>query len=173
MVVGRSGRKLYHRLPVKLQNQISRHRIVASCALAVSMVILYYSYKHYDICPLTGRKRWISFTREQILTLAEMDHKHLLETYQNKLIIKETGLYQICNSLVRALINHNSDIDAIKTINWNLNIVYDSETENAFVLPNGEIYLFTGMIELMNNWEELAIILSHEMAHSILGHAQV
>ena len=173
VLVGRTARKFHNSLPPSIQQQISRHKVAFSSLFLVVLIILYFSYQHYDICPHTKRKRWISFTRKQILFLAETDHQKLLEMYKDKFVDKNLALYQVCNSLVKALIERNSDIDEVKSINWNLNVVKDNDIDNAFVLPNGEIYLFTGMIQLMNDWEELAIVLSHEMAHSILGHAQV
>lgn len=173
IVGGRSARKIYEKLPLSFQNQISRHKIVFTGCIGVTCVISYYSYNHFDTCPLTGRKRWISFTRDQIVTLAELDHNKLTETYNSKLVSKDQPLYQICNEIVSALVQQNSDIDIVKNINWNLNVIADETISNAFVLPNGQIYLFTGMIKMMNDWEELAVVLSHEMAHTILGHVQV
>ena len=173
VLVGRSGRKIYNKLPLSIQNQISRHQILLYSSFGVTSVILYYSYVHYDTCPLTGRKRWISFTQSQILALAELDNDKLVKIYEPFFVNKDQPLYQICNEIVDMLVKRNSDIEIVKNINWNLNLVVDENICNAFVLPNGQIYLFTGMIKLMNDWPELAIVLSHEMAHSILGHVKV
>ena len=173
ILAGRSGRKLYSRLPPVIQEQMSRHKIVFGCSLMILVIILYYSYVHYDTCPITGRKRWISFTRDQILVLANMDHSRLLQQYEDSLLPKDDSFYKECNGLIETIIKANSDIDLIKNINWNLNIVADDKITNAFVLPNGEIYLFTGMVKIMNDWNELAVVLSHEIAHAVLGHVQV
>ena len=173
IIAGRSGRKIYSRLPISVQNQISRHKIVFFFIVLLVTIIVYYSYMHHDRCPITGRRRWVSFTKEQMLVLSEMEVKSLSEAHQNQFVDKNTHLYQICYGLVQGLIESNSDDEHVRSIDWNLNVINDNEVNNAFVLPNGEIYLFTGMIQLMDNWEELAFILSHEMAHAILGHAQV
>ena len=48
----------------------------------------------------------------------------------------------------------------------NLNFrVITSSTVNAFALPNGEIVIFTGILEKMNNYTELAGLIGHEVSH--------
>jgi beta-barrel assembly-enhancing protease len=42
---------------------------------------------------------------------------------------------------------------------------------NAFTLPNGRIYLHTGILARMDNEAQLAILLAHEMTHATHRHA--
>lgn len=44
-------------------------------------------------------------------------------------------------------------------------IVIDSNIENAFALPDGTIVVYTGIINLMDNYEELTGLIGHEVAH--------
>ncbi|MES2381700.1 MAG: M48 family metallopeptidase [Bacteroidota bacterium] len=43
--------------------------------------------------------------------------------------------------------------------------VVKSETVNAFALPDGHIVVFTGLIELMDNYDELVALIGHEATH--------
>jgi len=43
--------------------------------------------------------------------------------------------------------------------------VIDSPTVNAFSLPDGNIIVFTGLIHLMNDYDELAGLIGHEVSH--------
>jgi predicted Zn-dependent protease len=43
--------------------------------------------------------------------------------------------------------------------------VVNSETVNAFALPDGNIIVFTGLLDLMENYDELAGLIGHEVAH--------
>ena len=54
-----------------------------------------------------------------------------------------------------------------------MNIVDDKDVCNAFVLPNGEVYVFTGLFQCIKDHNELAVILGHEMSHVLLGHIKV
>ena len=49
-------------------------------------------------------------------------------------------------------------------------VVLDDETVNAFALPGGRIVLFRGLIDFAERPEEVAAVLSHEMAHVIAQH---
>lgn len=43
--------------------------------------------------------------------------------------------------------------------------VIDSDIKNAFALPDGSIVVYTGILDLMSNYEELTGLIGHEVAH--------
>ncbi len=43
--------------------------------------------------------------------------------------------------------------------------VVESSTVNAFALPNGKIVVYTGILQKMNNYQELVALLGHEATH--------
>jgi metalloendopeptidase OMA1, mitochondrial len=45
-----------------------------------------------------------------------------------------------------------------------------SDMANAFVLPGNHVFVFTGLFRYIENEDELAIILGHEMAHNLARH---
>jgi predicted Zn-dependent protease len=52
-------------------------------------------------------------------------------------------------------------------------VILNSSAINAFALPNGQLYVTRGLLELANDRSELASVLSHEMSHVIANHAQI
>lgn len=50
--------------------------------------------------------------------------------------------------------------------------VIDEPVPNAFAVPGGNIFIYRGLIEMMNSEGELASILSHELAHIQARHLQ-
>jgi Zn-dependent protease with chaperone function len=42
---------------------------------------------------------------------------------------------------------------------------------NAFVLPNGKIFVFTGLLPVMRDADGIAAVLGHELSHVIAGHS--
>merc|ERR1711860_134423 len=42
--------------------------------------------------------------------------------------------------------------------------------QNAFVLPNGHIFVFNGMLDLCSNDSQLGVVIGHEIAHALLNH---
>ncbi|MFY0625087.1 MAG: M48 family metalloprotease [Reichenbachiella sp.] len=54
---------------------------------------------------------------------------------------------------------------------WQMHIIDDDATLNAFATPGGYIYVYTGLIKYLENVDDLAGVLGHEIAHSDLRHS--
>lgn len=55
-------------------------------------------------------------------------------------------------------INYRSEFD------WSITII-DKDVMNAFAVPGGKIYFYTGLIKYLENSAQIAGVLSHEIAH--------
>jgi predicted Zn-dependent protease len=49
--------------------------------------------------------------------------------------------------------------------------VIESPQVNAFCLPGGKIGVFTGLLRIVQNDDQLAAVLAHEVAHAVAHHA--
>jgi predicted Zn-dependent protease len=49
--------------------------------------------------------------------------------------------------------------------------VFNSQSPNAFVLPSGKIGVTTGLLALVQNEDQLATVIGHEMGHVVAQHA--
>lgn len=49
--------------------------------------------------------------------------------------------------------------------------VFDSPELNAFVLPNGKVGFFRGLMDFVQSDEELAAVMAHEVSHVLARHA--
>lgn len=54
---------------------------------------------------------------------------------------------------------------------WDVYIVHDDATLNAFATPGGYIYVYTGLIKFLEDADDLAGVLGHEIAHADLRHS--
>jgi predicted Zn-dependent protease len=50
-------------------------------------------------------------------------------------------------------------------------VVFESEQINAFALPGGKIGVYTGLMKVTENQDQLAAVMGHEVAHVIAGHS--
>lgn len=50
-------------------------------------------------------------------------------------------------------------------------VVFESDQINAFALPGGKIGVYTGILKVTENQEQLAAIMGHEVAHVIAKHS--
>ncbi len=53
-----------------------------------------------------------------------------------------------------------------KDFNYHVTIINDNNTVNAFSIPGGPIYVYTGLLKFIDNEATLAGILAHEITHA-------
>ena len=54
---------------------------------------------------------------------------------------------------------------------WEVLIIDEDETLNAFATPGGYIYIYTGLIKFLDSEDQLIGVLGHEMAHADRRHS--
>ena len=137
-------------------------------ALSVGGIVYYGT--HLQKTPITERQRFVMFSREQaeiLIESSEVIAKMIQE--QGPELPPSHELYQVVASVTSRIIqmNRGAEMEGFK---WNLHVVDNPNVVNAMCLPSGEIYVFTGLVHECRNHNELALILSHEIAHAVLGH---
>jgi predicted Zn-dependent protease len=58
-----------------------------------------------------------------------------------------------------------------KDFNYKVTIIHDDNTVNAFTLPGGPIYVYTGLMKYVDNEATLVGILAHEVTHADHRHS--
>lgn len=54
---------------------------------------------------------------------------------------------------------------------WELSIIQDDNTLNAFAAPGGYMYVYTGLIKFLDRADDLAGVVGHEIAHADQRHS--
>ena len=54
--------------------------------------------------------------------------------------------------------------------NWEV-VVFEDKSPNAFALPGNKIGIYTGMLTLVDNQDELAAVIGHEVGHVLAKHS--
>lgn len=70
----------------------------------------------------------------------------------------------VANAIVDVMDNEWSKL------NWELAII-DENQVNAFVLPGGKISVYSGILQVAKNQDQLAAVIGHEVAHVTARHA--
>lgn len=111
----------------------------------------------------TGRRRLILISKSSELALGEATTKSIL---RSKKILPSTDPRSILVEEVASKITKHID----KPYNWKFYVI-DSPTVNAFCVPGGSIFVYTGLIKMLPNKDALASVLAHEIAHATLRHS--
>src|ERR1043166_10308186 len=59
--------------------------------------------------------------------------------------------------------------EQFENVTWRFRALRDPQP-NAFALPNGSIYVTTGLMSLIDNESQLAAVLAHELTHVMRRH---
>ncbi|WP_019946641.1 M48 family metalloprotease [Hymenobacter aerophilus] len=87
----------------------------------------------------------------------------LLEASQNP------QAYAALNKIVLRVLN-SGKLQYRNEFPWDVKIIKDDKTQNAFATPGGHIYVYSGLIKYLDNETQLAGVLGHEIAHADRRH---
>jgi metalloendopeptidase OMA1, mitochondrial len=141
--------------------------------------VAYYSY--LDVVPITGRKRWIVTSSSWESKLGDEEYRNLLEQYRSNILPPShratSTVHRVGQCMASASIEF-AERNKFSTNEATAKNIYQpytytiirSDMANAFVLPGNHVFVFTGLFRYIENEDELAIILGHEMAHNLARH---
>lgn len=72
---------------------------------------------------------------------------------------------------IRDKILQSDDVNLKDEFEWEIHIIQDDNTLNAFAAPGGYIYFYTGLIKFLDEEDYLAGVLGHEIAHAANRHS--
>ncbi len=82
------------------------------------------------------------------------------------LVLEDQAANSYLDKIGRSLIPRGLTLE---NVSWRFRALRDSQP-NAFALPNGSIYVTTGLLALMDNESQLASVLAHELTHVMRRH---
>jgi metalloendopeptidase OMA1, mitochondrial len=114
--------------------------------------------------PVTGRKELVLVSPAEELTLgaqsfADVKQKEKLSTN----VAYNERVERVGRRIAQAVGNQLPDAK------WEF-VVFDSAEVNAFALPGGKVGVYTGLLQLADTDDQLAIVMGHEIGHVIARH---
>ena len=88
----------------------------------------------------------------------------ILDPAQNK------EIYNYIND-IRNTILSSGNVKYKTEFDWQIKIIHDDNTLNAFCTPGGYIYIYTGILKFLDTEDQFAGVLAHEIAHADLRHS--
>jgi predicted Zn-dependent protease len=112
--------------------------------------------------PATGRKQLIVVSDEQLVDLADQTWAQLsAEAPRLGDPAADARVTRVGSQIAEA--------SGLTKLDWDF-VVLDTPDENAFVLPNGKVAVFRGLLQTIRSDDELAAVLGHEAGHVLLRH---
>jgi predicted Zn-dependent protease len=153
----------------------------------------YYVF-HLEKVPSTGRWRFIDVSSKQEKQMGQESFQQILQENRGKLLPSSDSRVKYVHSVAEKILEavkrseHQSDHMGMGSMNdggikfgsenssskdqveWEVFVIQD-EQKNAFVLPNGKIFVYSGILPICKDQDGLATVLGHEIAHQLARHS--
>lgn len=111
----------------------------------------------------------MSMNETQESQLAEMSLHQVIEQYRGSILPRTHPAVHHVERVARRIISAIDPSLVTPGARWRV-FVIEAPTANAFVLPSGDIFVFTGLLPIAGSEAGLAAIIGHEVAHKVARH---
>ncbi|KNE56882.1 hypothetical protein, variant [Allomyces macrogynus ATCC 38327] len=133
--------------------------------IAVVGTSLYY-VAHLEEVPISGRRRFMNVSQEREEQMAKTAYNQVMMEYSAHMLPAThpttRTVERVATKIIRAA--------GMEDLRWEFHVI-DSREQNAFVLPGGKVFVFTGILPVCKDENGLAIVLGHEIAHQMARHS--
>jgi predicted Zn-dependent protease len=125
-----------------------------------------------DIVPATGERRYVGFSWDEEIKLGQRASKDVAATFgiyrdpKLQRYVEDVGQRVLAKSHLRRPGTEEQFRRTPVTFQ-----ILDSPIINAMALPGGYVYVTRGMLAHLNNEDQLAVVLAHEIGHVAARHA--
>lgn len=109
------------------------------------------------------------FSKQDDMALGQQVAAEIAANPQQYPILRNENIRSYVQNIVNRIVAspnvENKDFD------YTVTIINDDNTVNAFSIPGGRMYVYTGLLKFVDNEATLAGIMAHEVAHADSRHA--
>ncbi|MCJ1465620.1 hypothetical protein MMC07_004239 [Pseudocyphellaria aurata] len=131
--------------------------------IGVGVVSVGFIAVNLEVVPVSGRMRFNWVPASLVLQSGAQFYEELIKEYAGQILPKSHPYSRMVDRVMKRLVAGLDDQD------WEV-VVVDDETVNAFAIPGGKVFVFSGLIAICENDDGLAAILGHEIAHNLSHH---
>jgi predicted Zn-dependent protease len=117
-----------------------------------------YYFANLETVPGTNRKRFVGVPRKVEEFISANTYRQLMQEYQRNMLPPTHPISTSVEEIAKRIIA----VSGLDHLDWQVHIV-DSHVRNAFVIPSGKIFVFTGILKVANTTDKIAAVLGHEV----------
>lgn len=112
--------------------------------------------------PVTNRSQFIMVSPQEEMTMGVSEAEKVVKASK---ISTDRALQERISRIGKriAAISGRSDFA------WEFTVI-DDATPNAFCLPGGKVFFYTGILKITENDDQIAAVMGHEIAHALARH---
>ncbi len=143
----------------------SKIKLLIGAAIIIFAVIRYCSSA--EVNPYTGKKQHITISEDEEIAIGlqsapymAQQHGGLFPNDQYQAFVDDVGQKLVNNSIANQT-----------GYQYDFHILADQQTINAFALPGGQVFITYALFSKLDNEDQLAGILGHEIGHVVGRHS--
>lgn len=143
----------------------SKIKILIGAAIVLFSVFQYYSKS--EVNEFTGKKQHISLTVDDEVAIGLQTAPQMAQQHGG--LYPDKNYQQFVDMVGNKLVN--SSIAKQTPYRFDFHLLKDPQTINAFALPGGQIFITFALFSRLENEDQLAGVLGHEIGHVVGRHS--
>lgn len=125
-----------------------------------------YYATHLEKVPISNRRRFMDVTPKQEEAMAKQAYQEVMSQYGLRVLPPNHPYTRFVSRVAKRIVQ----VSGMDNLQWEFHVI-DSPEPNAFVLPGGKVFVFTGILPIVQNEDGMAAVLGHEIAHQLARHS--
>jgi predicted Zn-dependent protease len=112
--------------------------------------------------PYTNRNQLVLISPHEEIKMGEQASREILKKEKISKDIEKTKMVERVGKRI-------AKVAKFSNFNWEFHLI-DKDVLNAFCLPGGKVFVYTGIFKTAKNEDQLATVMAHEIAHALAHH---
>ena len=116
--------------------------------------------------PITGRSQLIMINPQEEMKLGYASAKQILAKERVSADVQKNAMVKRVGERIAKV----TERDYHTNFKWEFFVIENDKQANAFCLPGGKVFVYTGIFKYIANDDELAAVMGHEIGHALARH---
>ncbi|KAH8158268.1 hypothetical protein CIB48_g9969, partial [Xylaria polymorpha] len=140
----------------------------AVLVLSFTGAVTFY-FMNIETVPVSGRRRFNCYSEAKVKAAGEAQARNI------ELQVEHSGGgflndWDPRTVMLRRVLRRLIPVSGMKDDEWEVRVIDNPGVANAFVLPGGKVFVYSGLIPVARDEHGLAAVLGHEIAHNLARH---
>ncbi len=118
--------------------------------------------------PITGRSQFIMVSPQQEMALGLKSAQQVLKTEKISTNPQQNAMVKRVGQRIAQIAS--TEYPTAKNFAWEFFVIDKDNEPNAFCLPGGKVFVYSGIFKYIANDDELAAVMGHEIGHALARH---
>ncbi len=138
--------------------------------LSLAIVLLFSCIR----VPVSNRRQMNLLNEKQLIEMAELQYSAFKDSvkvlpYTNSKAKRVKNIGEKIQFSVEKFLTEKGYEKRIQGFKWEF-ITVENKQLNAWCMPGGKVCFYTGILDIMDSDDEIAVVMGHEIAHAIARH---